>query len=222
MPSSPALQVVVVDDHPIVRRGLVEVIDDEPGLHVCGEAAHMEEARRVVDATRPHVVVIDLVLGDENGLELVAELLRDHPGLHILVLSSHDERLYADRALKAGALGYIMKEAATSELLTAIRRVGAGKSYLSAETAERILVSMGSSGRPGAQVPSDRLSDRERHVLTLIGRGLSTRQIAEQLELSIKTVESHCAHIKEKLGLQSGRDLMRVAVTLSEGERMSR
>lgn len=218
-PSSP-VRVVVVDDHPIVRKGLIDLIDEEPGLEVCGDAATTAKALEVVGRTRPHVAIVDLSLGTESGLDLVVALRDLHPGVHVLVLSGHDERLYADRALRAGALGYIMKDRTASDLLTAIRRVGAARTYVSEETADRILSTLGTRAHAGDRAPLDRLSDRERHVLSLVGRGLSTREIALQLQLSVKTVESHFAHIKEKLGLRNGRELTRLAVTWAEGAGM--
>jgi DNA-binding NarL/FixJ family response regulator len=162
--------------------------------------------------------MIDLTLGSESGLDLVASLAKSHPTVRILVLSGHDERLYAERALKAGALGYIMKDESASELLAAVRRVAEGKPYVSAETAERIISTLSTSRRTtDERSPLNRLSDRERHVLTLVGRGLATGEIARQLQLSVKTVESHYAHLKQKLGARNSRELTRVAVTLTEG-----
>jgi DNA-binding NarL/FixJ family response regulator len=208
------VRIVVVDDHPIVRRGLVEAINDEPGLRVCGEAATASEALAVVAAEQPRVAIVDLALGHDSGLDLVTTITRAHPAVQVLVLSGHDEKLYADRALKAGALGYVEKDQPADALIAAIRRVALGKAYVSPDTAERILTTLGSSRRDaGDRAPFERLSNRERHVLTLIGRGLATREIAAQLGLSIKTIESHCAHIKAKLGLRHARDLTRAAVT---------
>ncbi len=210
------VRVLVVDDHPIVRKGLIDLIREEPGLEVSGEAGSQAEAIAKVVDTRPDVAIVDLSLGLESGLDLVGTLRDLHPTVHVLVLSGHDERLYADRALAAGALGYIMKDRAASDLLTAIRRVAMARPYVSEETADRILSAAGT--RASARVPSPiaRLSDRERHVMALVGRGRSTREIATQLGLSVKTVESHLAHIKEKLGLSSGRELTRLAVSLTE------
>ena len=211
------VRVVVVDDHPIFRKGLVEAIQDEPGITVCGEAGTVGTALATIAEHKPDVAIVDLSLKDESGLDVVSALARTHPAVRVLVLSGYDERLHADRALKAGALGYIMKDKAATELLEAVRRVAAGKSYVSPETADRILSSLGRSRR---RSPVDRLSDRERHVLTLMGRGVATREIAAQLDLSVKTVESHYAHIKEKLGLRNARELMRVAVMWAEDGRV--
>lgn len=213
-----AVRILVVDDHPIVRRGLVDLFNDTDGLRVSGEAGTTKEALSAVAATRPDVAVIDLSLGTESGLDLVTALARSEPPIRQLVLSGHDEQLYADRALKAGALGYIMKDRPAEELIAAVRRVASGKSYVSEETAERILSSLGSAHRAkDERSPIERLSDRERHVLTLVGRGMTTREIAEELKLSVKTVESHYAHLKEKTGARNARDLTRVAVSWTEG-----
>lgn len=213
-----SLRIVVVDDHPIVRKGLADLIGEQGDMVVCGQASTIGDALAAVVREQPDVVMVDLSLGSESGLDLVASLARSHPTVRTLVLSGHDERLYAERSLKAGALGYIMKDESASELLVAVRRVADGKSYVSAETAERILSTLGGSRQtPDAQSPLERLSDRERHVLTLIGRGLATREIAQQLRLSVKTIESYYAHIKEKLGARNARELTRIAVTLAEG-----
>lgn len=216
-PAGQAVRVLVVDDHPIVRRGLVETIADEDDLVVCGQACSGADAIALARSVRPDVAIVDLSLGDESGLDLVPALAGLQPPVRVLVLSSHDERLYADRALHAGALGYVMKDRSAGDLIAAIRRVASGKPYVSPETADRLLGMMSARSAAGPASPLERLSNRERHVLTLVGRGLSTREIAAQLSLSIKTVESHCAHIKEKLGLRHARDLTRAAVSLTGG-----
>ncbi len=211
------IQVLVVDDHPIVRRGLVDLLGEQDDMAVCGEAATVATALALVSATRPQVVIVDLWLGVESGLDLVTTLATAHPGVRSLVLSAHDERLYADRALAAGASGYIMKEQAASELLAAVRRVAAGKTYVSGEVADSILAGLSGRHRPDANPSVSRLTDRERQVLMLVGRGLRTSDIAQQLTLSVKTVESHYAHLKQKLGLRNGRELTRFAVSWAEG-----
>lgn len=216
--ASRAIRILVVDDHPIVRRGLVDLFNDTDGLQVSGEASTTKEALNAVEASRPDVAVIDLSLGTENGLDLVTALAPSEPPIRLLVLSGHDEQLYADRALRAGALGYIMKDRPATELIAAVRRVASGKSYVSEETADRILATLGSGHRAkDERSPLERLSDRERHVLSLIGRGMTTREIAEELKLSVKTVESHYAHLKEKTGARNARDLTRLAVSWTEG-----
>ena len=215
---SGAVRVLIVDDHPIFRKGLADLINDEPGLVVCHEAATGAAALQAVASHQPDVAVVDLSLGAESGLDLVKALAKAHPSVRVLVLSGHDERLYAERALNAGALGYIMKDQAGTELLTALRRVTTGKSYVTPDTAERILSALGDPRRSSLEKgPIDRLTDRERHVLTLIGRGLSTREIAKQLHLSVKTVETHYSRMKQKLGVATGRELIRLAVNLTNG-----
>lgn len=215
-PSAPrsrsVLQVLVVDDHPVFRRGLVDALGEHADLHVCAEAATTAAALGAVESHEPDVALVDLSLGSESGLDLVSTLAERHPRVRVLVLSGHDEALHADRALKAGALGYVMKDKPIGELVSAVRRVGSGKPYVSEETADRILSGLGGPRRPPSASCLERLSDRERRVLSLLGRGLATREIADQLDLSVKTVESHFAHIKHKLGVQNGRELMRVAV----------
>ncbi len=222
-PPSPAsvaqrsIRIAVVDDHPIVRKGLVDLIGEQPDMVVTGQAGTVADALAMIGADLPAVAMVDLSLGFDSGLDLVAALAATHPQVHVLVLSGHDERLYAERALGAGALGYIMKDAPASELLTAVRRVAAGKSSVSPEIAERILTTLGPVRRArDERSPLERLSDRERHVLRLVGQGFATREIAGQLRLSVKTIESHYAHIKEKLGVRNARELTRAAVTLSE------
>ncbi len=206
---------LIVDDHPIVRRGLADLMAEQADLTVCGEAATVAAALLLVSDRRPDVVIVDLWLGPENGLDVVAGIAAAHPGVRSLVLSAHDERLYAGRALAAGASGYIMKGQDCGELLAAIRRVAAGKTWVSDKVADGILSGLG--GRHGGgERPLSRLTDRERQVLMLVGRGLGTSEVARQLTLSVKTIESHYAHLKVKLGLRNGRDLMRFAVSWAE------
>lgn len=209
---------ILVVDHPIVRTGLVDLFAEEPGFEVVGEAATIAAARAAVAAVPPDVAVVDLALGTDSGLDLAAYLARSHPRVRILVISGHDERLYAERALRAGAFGSVMKDRPPDELVAAVRRVAAGRASVSADTADRILAALGMSRRGAAddRPPIERLSDREHHVLTLLGRGLATREIAGRLAVSVKTVESHLAHLKEKLGARNGRELIRLAVTWTE------
>lgn len=211
------VRVVVVDDHAVVRRGLVDLINDEPGLAACGQAATVAEALAVVETLKADLVIVDITLGTENGLDLVATLRKSYPAVRILVLSAHDELLFAERALKAGAHGYIMKAESSEALLAALRRVASGKRYVSEAVSERLLAAVSGQAGEVDVSPLDRLSDRERHVLRLVGQGLTTRGIAEELSVSVKTIESHQAHIKEKLGLRTGRELVRLAVSWTNG-----
>jgi DNA-binding NarL/FixJ family response regulator len=213
------LRIVVVDDHPVVRKGLAQVIGGEPDLEVCGESGDAEGALAVIGAQAPDVAVVDLSLGAGSSLDLVKALAASHPALRVLVLSMHDELLYAEAALRAGAGGYIMKQAATPDLLAAIRQVASGRPYVSERVSQWI--DSGVEGRGTAArgvLPMDRLTPREREVLELIGRGIGTRDVAQRLNMSLKTVESHLAHIKEKLGLTSGRELVRLAVIWTESQ----
>lgn len=199
-------RVLLVDDHPIVRQGLSRIIANEPGFAVCGEAESVREARQAVRDLEPDVVVVDLSLKEGDGIELVRELRAHHPALPLLVLSMHDELVYAGRLLAAGANGYIMKHAASEQFIGALRQVLEGGTYLSeAARASRA----GRGGTPGS--PVDALSNRELQVLQMVGRGLSSRQVAEALHLSVKTVETHRQRIKGKLGLRTGAQLVQFA-----------
>ena len=212
-PSAAPLRIVIVDDHPIVRKGLTELINHEPGMVVCGESDTADGGLSRIRADRPAVAIVDLSLGMDSGLQLVKTLNASLPDVKVLILSMHDETLHAERALAAGASGYIMKHAAMQHLIAAIRCVASGKTYVSAEMSERIVARM--TGRRDAQdatAPFERLTDREREVFTLIGQGLGTRDIARHLTVSVKTVETHQARIKEKLGLTHVRDLTRAAI----------
>ncbi len=180
-------RVLIVDDHPIVRHGLIQLIDAEPDLKVCGEAQSDREARAAIRELQPDVMIVDVSLAQGDGLDLVREVRAQRPDLPMLVLSMHDETIYAERMLAAGASGYIMKEAAYELLLTALRKVLGGGRYLS-EAMERVLNAKGEEGAPAAATtdPIGRLSNRELQVLSLIGRGLSSRQAAESLNVSVK------------------------------------
>jgi DNA-binding NarL/FixJ family response regulator len=211
------LRIVIVDDHPIVRRGLTEVINQEPDMAVCGESDTAAGGLALIRSARPDVAIVDLSLGLDSGLQLVKELDASIPGARVLVLSMHDETLHAERALAAGARGYIMKQEAMQNLIAAIRCVASGKTYLSPQMSNRIVARVTSRGTTEHQPTSfERLTDREREVFSLIGQGLATRDIARQLDLSRKTVETYQARIKEKLGLATGHELIRMAVSWSQ------
>ncbi len=214
-PAAPAgrkHRVFVVDDHPIVRQGLALLIDQEPDLVVCGAAEEAGAALAMIADCRPDILVLDISLPGPDGIELLKTIRSTDPALPILVLSMHDETIYAERALRAGANGYIMKQEATENVLVALRRILRQEVYLSDRIASRMLRQLVSHQRGPGETPIARLSDRELEVFRLIGGGLGTRQIAEELGLSVKTVESYQAHIKEKLGLQSSRDLVQRAI----------
>jgi DNA-binding NarL/FixJ family response regulator len=205
------VRIMIVDDHPIVRRGLAELIEQEPGFKVTAEAESAQDAMRAIRSDQPDLAIVDLSLKDTSGIELVKQIKAQWPTIPLLVLSMHDESLYAERALRAGALGYIMKQEGTEKLITAIRAVMRGEVYLSDAMARRVLGRM-VSGQPAiSSTPLDILSDRELEVFEQIGRGLSTRQIAQRMCVSIKTIESHREHIKRKLNLKNASELVQHA-----------
>ena len=205
-------RVFVVDDHPIVRQGLSQLINREPDLMVCGEA---EDARTALDAimpSKPDILIVDVSLEGPDGIDLLKTIRSRDAKLPVLMLSMHDESLYAERALRAGANGYIMKQEATDRVLIAIRQILAGEVYVSERMAQKMVHQF--IGRPGVAKRStiEELTDRELEVFRLIGQGHGTRQIAEELHLSVKTVESYYAHIKEKLSLRNSREMVQHAV----------
>jgi DNA-binding NarL/FixJ family response regulator len=206
-------RVLIVDDHPIVRQGLRRMIDPERDLTVCGEAENDRAARAAIRELDPDVVIVDLSLTQGDGLELVRDVHAQRPGLPMLVLSMHDESIYAERVLAAGASGYIMKHAASDQLLTALRRVLAGERYVSETIAAARDGGNGEDVSGGAASdPIGRLSTRELQVLTLIGRGLSSREAAAALGVSVKTVESHRQSLKRKLNLLTNAQLLQYCI----------
>lgn len=205
-------RVFLVDDHPLVREWLTCLINQQPDLVVCGEASEARAAVPAIQASQAEVALIDISLHDTSGIDLIADLRRLCPTLAILVFSMHDESLYAERTLRAGAKGYIMKREATHRVIEAIRCVLQGKFFLS-ETIAQSITRQFVEGKPVAnRSPLELLSDRELMVFGLLGEGLGTRQMAERLRVSIKTVQAHCARIKEKLNLVSATELLREAV----------
>lgn len=210
------IKIFLVDDHPLVREWLSQLISREGDLAVCGEAEDAPEALLKIEEVQPNIVIVDISLKNTHGLELVKDLQARMPALPVLVLSMHDESLYAERALRAGASGYIMKAEATEAVLGAIRHVLEGGIHLSQKMSSKLMHQL-ASGRPGATGSlMERLSDRELEVFSLIGQGRGTRQIAEQLHLSVKTIESHRAHIKEKLNLKNATELVHRAIQMRE------
>ena len=200
-------KLLVVDDHPIVRRGLVQLINQEEDLVVCGEACDAAAALEAVEALRPDLAIVDISLGDVGGLELIKWIRSQWPDLPMLALSIHSESLYAERALRAGAQGYVMKQEATEIILSAIRRVLRGEVHVSAAM-QRELLHMMVSGRFATNRGGlGRLTDRELEIFRLIGSGQSSRQIADGLGLSVKTIESYREHIKKKLDLHTAMEL---------------
>jgi DNA-binding NarL/FixJ family response regulator len=211
--------VFVVDDHPIVRQGLTLLINQESDLTVCGEAEEMQSALASIFAVKPDIVIVDISLNGPDGLELLKNVRISSPRLPVLVLSMHDESIYAERALRAGANGYIMKQEATEKVLVALRRILSGEIYVSDKIANSMLQHYVRGANPSEHSSIAELTDRELEVFRLIGEGHGTRQIAEALHLSIKTVESYQAHIKEKLALRSARELVQHAIEWSVREK---
>lgn len=205
-------KVFVVDDHPIVRQGLALLINQEPDLSVSGEAEEAHTALKRIAASSPDVVIVDISLNGPDGLEVIKAIRASDPSLPLLVLSMHDEAVYAERALRAGANGYIMKQEATETVLVALRRILNREIYVSERVANKLLHQFISGTATAKRSPVSDLTDRELEVFRLIGEGHGTRQIAEELHLSVKTVESYQAHLKEKLSLRSGRELVQHAI----------
>ncbi len=206
------LRVLIVDDHPIFRAGVTQLINQEPDLIVCGEAESCAEALEAIAAGKPDIAVVDIALKGRDGIELTKELKGRYPKLPVLVLSMHDESLYAERALRAGARGYIMKQETTDKVLVAIRRILSGGVYVSDSMSARMLHHFIGQRTPAAAGTLDKLSDRELQVFRLLGQGHGTRQIAGELRLGLSTVETHRANIKRKLNLRTATELVRHAV----------
>jgi DNA-binding NarL/FixJ family response regulator len=214
-PSAPAptrRRILLVDDHPFMRAGLAQLIERQPDLAICGEAGDPPEAFRSLAKNKPDVVLTDLTMPGRSGLEFIKDLVAADPAITILVVSMHDEVVYAERALRAGARGYIMKEAGGEALLAAIRRVLGGEVYVSPRMSTRILEALSTRKPRGSTSPIENLTDREFEIFQLIGQGKSTRDIAGQLHLSTKTVDVHRSHLKEKLDLKDVTALIRHAV----------
>jgi DNA-binding NarL/FixJ family response regulator len=205
-------RVLLVDDHPIVRQGLALLIDREGDLSVCGEADGAHSAFHAIETLRPDVVVLDISLSGPDGLDVLKEIRMKTASLPVLILSMHDESIYAERAMRAGANGYIMKQEATEKVLVAIRRILQGEVYLSDRLTNTMLQQYVRGVSPTKMSPLVSLTDRELEVFRLIGEGHGTRQIADELHLSVKTIESYQAHIKEKLALRNARELVQHAI----------
>jgi DNA-binding NarL/FixJ family response regulator len=218
METKRARRIMIIDDHPLMRKGLALTLDTEPDLAVVGQAATAEEALTVFEKADPDLAIVDISLPGMSGLELIKHLHLLKPGIGILVVSRHEETLYAERAIRAGARGYVMKLEAGNVMVLAVRRVLDGGIYVSEEINERLLMGIAAGQRHLAHSPLEVLSDRELEVFELTGRGLGTREIADRLHLSIKTVESYRARIKSKLNLTNAAELMQHAVQWVESE----
>jgi DNA-binding NarL/FixJ family response regulator len=208
-------KILLVDDHPLVREWLASLINQQPDLAVCGEAESLQEALDYLGSGSADLAIVDISLKESSGLELIKAMRSFHPAVNIIVLSMHDERHYAERAIRAGARGYVMKRETTKKIIAAIHQVLAGKLGVSEEVAalfaERFV-----DNKPRSRMPVEELSDRELEVFRLLGQGLDTRSVANRLQISIKTVQAYCARIKDKLNLANATELLREAIRWSE------
>ena len=209
--------ILLVDDHPIVRERLAEIINRESDLSVCAEAEDRHSAVKAVQTAKPDLAIVDLALKNSSGLELIKDLHTRWPRLLVLVVSMHDESLYAERVLRAGARGYITKQEATRKILDAIRHVLKGNVYLNEKAASTVIGRLTANPKAAEGSMADLLTDRELQVFELTGSGLSTREIAEQLRIDIKTVETYRARIKEKLNLKGASELLLLAIRWNQG-----
>jgi len=211
-------RVLVVDDHEIMRQGLTQLIDQEDDLRVCGEAEDIPEALAQIQKLSPDVAIIDISLKDGSGLELIKDIKVRWPELPVLVLSMHDETFYAERALRAGARGYVSKSEVSSKVVKGLRDILQGGLYVGDKIASKLLRGL-VGGTPAKVSPVDRLSDREFEVFGLLGQGLQMREIAARMHLSLKTVEAHREHVKKKLNIESANQLLTYAVQWTQLER---
>ena len=213
--------VLVVDDHPLMRQGLALLINQQQDMQVCGEAEEAQAAMQAIAHLRPDIMILDISLSGPDGIELLKNIRATDPDLPVLVLSMHDEAIYAERALRARANGYIMKQEATEKVLVAVRRILSGEVYLSERMSNKMLQQYIGGAPNMIQSRIASLSDRELEVFRRIGEGRATREIAEELHLSVKTVETYQAHIKDKLALRSGRELIQHAIQWKINEKTS-
>ncbi len=214
-------RILIVDDHPIFRKGLSQLINQENDLCVCGEADDYQGALKAVDGLKPAMVIVDITLKDMSGIDLIKEIRRLHKGIIMLVISMHDESLYAERAFRAGAKGYVMKQEASESIVQAIRQVRSGAIYASPKMTERILSRFVDGPSETVEAPLQALTDRELEVFQLIGEGLSISEIGVRLHLSVKTIGTYRERIKEKLNLKNSTELLRYALNWVEKERGS-
>ncbi len=216
--AKPPMKILLVDDHPMMREGLRQIIGNEPGLVVCGEAENTFQALELIEKMKPDLVLADITLPDKSGLELIKDVQAMHPKIPVLVISMHDETLYAERVLRAGGRGYVMKHEGGKKIMQAIRQVLGGQISVSEKMSAKILEIFSRRGAEAASSPVENLTDREFEVFRNIGEGLSTGKIAEKMRVSAKTVEVHRMNIKAKLKLQSAAELIRYAVRWVESQ----
>jgi len=214
-------KIFIVEDHPLLREGLTWLIESQPDLRICGDAPSTEKALKAIVVLKPDVAIVDLTLQNSNGMDLIKDMKLRSIKSRVLALSMHDEKLYAERALRAGAKGYIMKQEASKEVLKAIYRILAGEIYLSEKMGARMLHKIAGGVSNEKFVPEGTLSDRELQVFQLIGQGHGTRAIAEELHISPKTVESYRAHIKVKMNLKNAHELTQHAVRWVESNHLN-
>ncbi len=212
------VKIFLVDDHPLVREMLSSLIAQQPDMTVCGEAEDAVQALKGIAAARPQIAIVDLSLKESSGLELIKQIKLRHPQVAPIVLSMHDEKLYAERAIRAGARGYVMKRESTRQIVAAVRAVLAGKLWLSETVSDSFARRFVGEPKPSGSA-LESLSDRELEVFNLLGQGLQTRQVATSLNVSIKTVQAYCARIKQKLQLSSASELLREAVRWQDSAR---
>ena len=215
---SPKIKVLLVDDHPLVREGLVNLISQQSDLQICGEAGNEPQALELIRTIQPHVAIVDISLESGSGIELIKSIKALFPAVTVLVLSMHDESLYAERALRAGARGYVMKREAAKKVIEAIRCVLAGQLYVSDKIAALMAEKFVKGGPSATASPIEQLSNRELEVFQLLGLGQNTRQIADHLHVGFKTVQAYCARIKEKLNLANATELLREAIRWHESQ----
>jgi len=217
--AQPKTRIFIVDDHPMMRQGLAQLINYEPDLQVSGEAESAEQALSAIDGSKPDLILADVTLTGRSGLELIKDIQALRPDLAVLVISMHDESLYAERVLRAGGRGYVMKQEGGKQIMQAIRQVLSGQIYVSPKMSAKILEALSGRRSDASNSPLERLTDREFEVFQLLGEGKGTRQIAEQLHVSVKTIEVHRLHIKEKLKIDDAPSLVRYAVRWVETQK---
>jgi len=214
--AAPKRKVFVVDDHPLVRESLANLVNQQPDLEMCGEAESAGDAITGIAASKPDVAVVDLSLKDNFGVEIIKDLKVSHPEVILLVLSVHDESLYAERTLRSGAMGYVTKQEASGKVIEAIRRVLDGKIYVSENFAHSMAAQLAEGKLPGKRPPVQEFTDRELEIFELLGKGFTTTQIAKMLRVSAKTVHAYCARMREKMSLGNSRELLREAFRWNE------
>lgn len=212
-PAARRARILLVDDHPLVRERMAEIINQAPDLMVCGEAQDRAGALAAMAAHRPELAIIDLALKDSDGLELIKDIRLHWPNVLMLVVSMYEESLYAERVIRAGARGYVTKQEATRDILSAIRRVLSGRVYLNENVSARIIDRLADRSVPGAATPAEMLADRELQVFELLGRGLAVKEIARRLRIATKTVDTYRRRIREKLNLQTSSQLLQHAIS---------